>query len=337
MPFKIRVIHQCILLCGVIVFPLLQAFNPSYLKVAVLVFMLIFLLSSADQLNIKGSFKFIISFLKLFGNNVQRSQLNSFYEDQSEAQVPISVDNVEADRSQFSVLSLNSTGNKSSLNERSRKQIAFKNKMRFGDNTSLNIKEGATQLISFSTCDPSPLQVSNDILPEGSGLNFKPALSNTIPNSVKNLTQSQPFQYYLCFDVEATCEQGGGFDYKNEIIEFPILLIESKTFNVLFNEKSCSFLTDGPWDIRDFITKQCKISKIHRPTYFSLPWVDIRTMFAKFYHCRTRNIPSMLAHYGLKFEGHEHSGIDDAKNLAIIAKRLWEDGAVFRTNRKLQR
>ncbi|CAG8639766.1 34840_t:CDS:2, partial [Racocetra persica] len=189
----------------------------------------------------------------------------------------------------------------------------------------------------------------------------------------------QPFKYYLCLDVEATCEQGGGFDYKNEIIEFPVLLIESKTFDVpsnnpvlskfcieltgipqstidispsfpevlckfqeflhshqLFYKESCSFLTDGPWDIRDFITKQCKISKISRPRYFSLPWVDIRTLFAKFYNCRPRNISSMLAHYSLKFEGHEHSGIDDTKNLAIIAKRLWEDGAVFKANRRLR-
>ncbi|RIB11827.1 ribonuclease H-like domain-containing protein [Gigaspora rosea] len=223
-------------------------------------------------------------------------------------------------------------------------------------NMSLNFKDISTQqLISSSTYDPSLVQVHNDILPEGS----------------------------------ATCEQGGGFDYKNEIIEFPVLLIESKTFKVvdvfhsyvkpsnnpvlskfcieltgipqstidispsfpevlcrfqdflyshkLFIDNSCAFLTDGPWDIRDFITKQCNVSKIPRPKYFSLPWVDVRTMFAKFYNCRPRNIPNMLAHYGLKFEGHEHSGIDDAKNLAFIAKRLWEDGAVFRTNRRLQR
>jgi len=40
----------------------------------------------------------------------------------------------------------------------------------------------------------------------------------------------------------------------------------------------------------------------------------------------------MLSAYGLKFEGKEHSGIDDAKNLTRIAKRMWEDGAIFETN-----
>ena len=45
----------------------------------------------------------------------------------------------------------------------------------------------------------------------------------------------------------------------------------------------------------------------------------------------------MLSRYGLDFEGHEHSGIDDVKNLAIIARRMWEDGAIFNVNRNLQK
>jgi len=49
------------------------------------------------------------------------------------------------------------------------------------------------------------------------------------------IKKEQPFQYYLCFDVEATCEKGGGFEYKNEIIEFPIILLESKTFEIVNN------------------------------------------------------------------------------------------------------
>lgn len=40
----------------------------------------------------------------------------------------------------------------------------------------------------------------------------------------------------------------------------------------------------------------------------------------------------MLTRYGLEFEGRKHSGIDDVKNLAIIAKRMWGDGAIFNVN-----
>ncbi|RGB42842.1 ribonuclease H-like domain-containing protein [Rhizophagus diaphanus] len=201
---------------------------------------------------------------------------------------------------------------------------------------------------------------------------------------VTKIKKEQPFQYYLCFDVEATCEKGGGFDYKNEIIEFPIILLEGNTFEIveifhsyvkpsvkpilsdfckeltgisqttidvspsfpevlikfqeflhkyqLFYENTCAFITDGPWDIRDFVRKQCTISQIDRPSYFSIPWVDIRALFSKFYNCERTNIDGMLTRYGLEFVGHKHSGIDDVKNLAIIAKRMWEDGVIFNVN-----
>ena len=55
----------------------------------------------------------------------------------------------------------------------------------------------------------------------------------------------QPFQYYLCFDVEATCDKGVRFNYMNEIIEFPILLLESKTFEIA----SCYFQSLGLQDL----------------------------------------------------------------------------------------
>ncbi|WWD20246.1 hypothetical protein CI109_104722 [Kwoniella shandongensis] len=35
----------------------------------------------------------------------------------------------------------------------------------------------------------------------------------------------QPYRSYLCFDVEATCRPGKEFDYPNEIIEFPVVLL----------------------------------------------------------------------------------------------------------------
>ncbi|KAI7861099.1 hypothetical protein BDC45DRAFT_13312 [Circinella umbellata] len=45
--------------------------------------------------------------------------------------------------------------------------------------------------------------------------------------------QKQPFDYYLFFDVEATCEEGGSFEYPNEIIEFPIVLVDGRTFEIV--------------------------------------------------------------------------------------------------------
>jgi len=121
---------------------------------------------------------------------------------------------------------------------------------------------------------------------------------------------------------------------------FPEMLNNFQEFlhrHQLFYENTCAFITDGPWDIRDFIKKQCTISRINRPSYFSLPWVDIRTLFSNFYNCEKSNIDGMLSRYGLEFVGHRHSGIDDVKNIAIIAKRMWEDGAIFDVNKELQK
>ncbi|KAG2233131.1 hypothetical protein INT48_001624 [Thamnidium elegans] len=179
---------------------------------------------------------------------------------------------------------------------------------------------------------------------------------------------------------EATCIEGGGFKYDNEIIEFPVdefrsyikptinptlsqfcinltgieqsTIDQSPTFIEvlnqfqgflarydLFQSASASFVTDGPFDIRDFITKQCKHSKIKkRPAYFDIPWVNIRKLFKDFYGLKeNKNINGMLNHLQMQFKGREHSGLDDARNLAAIGKRMHEEGCIFKTNCKFNR
>src|ERR1051326_6371513 len=72
---------------------------------------------------------------------------------------------------------------------------------------------------------------SNDICSKDENKNvLKYEQSDTY---IYRMVKEQPFQYYLCFDVEATCERGASFDFMHEIIEFPILLIESKTFEIV--------------------------------------------------------------------------------------------------------
>lgn len=198
--------------------------------------------------------------------------------------------------------------------------------------------------------------------------------------------KKQPFDYYLFFDVEATCEANGGFTFPNEIIEFPVVLVDGETFDIidefrsyvkptinptlsdfckeltgisqetvdespvfidvlnefqefmakygLFQDKSAAFVTDGPFDIRDFITKQLKHSKIKpRPAYFDVHWVNIRKLFREFYKQKdNKNINLMLQHLGLTFQGREHSGLDDARNLVAIGRKMHEEGCLFKTN-----
>ncbi|KAJ8663788.1 hypothetical protein O0I10_000062 [Lichtheimia ornata] len=197
--------------------------------------------------------------------------------------------------------------------------------------------------------------------------------------------KQQPLDYYLFFDVEATCEENGGFEYPNEIIEFPIVLVDGKSFEKVdefrsyvkpsinpvlsafckqltgisqetvddspdfiqvlndfqefmakysvFQDKTAAFVTDGPFDIRDFVTKQCKHSNIKLPSYFEMPWVNIRKLFKDFYKQKeAKNIARMLETLDMTFDGREHSGLDDARNLHRIAQHMVADGCIFKTN-----
>lgn len=56
-------------------------------------------------------------------------------------------------------------------------------------------------------------------------------------------------------------------------------------------------------------------------------------MFALFYRVRSGNLSTMLESLGLKFEGREHSGIDDAKNIARVVVQLIKDRCVLKYNR----
>lgn len=92
-------------------------------------------------------------------------------------------------------------------------------------------------------------------------------------------------------------------------------------------------VTDGPFDIRDFVTKQCKHSDIKLPAYFEKPWVNIRKLFKDFYKQKeAKNIARMLETLDMTFDGREHSGLDDARNLHRIAQHMVADGCIFKTN-----
>ncbi|KAJ3024669.1 UNVERIFIED_CONTAM: 3'-5' exoribonuclease 1 [Siphonaria sp. JEL0065] len=191
----------------------------------------------------------------------------------------------------------------------------------------------------------------------------------------------QPFDYYCVFDVEATCREDNA-GWKHEIIEFPVVLIDAKTFSVVGEFRSfvrpvinptltefCtqltgitqeqvdiapkfsqvlkdfesflsrhqikhsrfSFITDGPWDIRDFVRNQCAYANIRAPQYFN-SYIDLRRIFTRFYgrkDGKRANLTGMLSLLGMTFEGREHSGIDDTRNIARIVLRLMEEGVVF--------
>jgi len=203
-------------------------------------------------------------------------------------------------------------------------------------------------------------------------------------NSNKVHQTPQPFKYYCVIDYEATCEEGGGLDYPNEIIEFPAVLLRSWTNAIIdefheyvkpvnqpiltqyckdltgitqeqvdkadyfpevlerferwlslyseFPYQNICFVTDGPWDIRDFIRKQCVVSQIERPIYF-YKWNNLRKTFKHFYKLdNQKRLNEMLEYLGMTFEGHEHCGLDDTRNITRIVQCMLASKCYFKHN-----
>ena len=98
--------------------------------------------------------------------------------------------------------------------------------------------------------------------------------------------------------------------------------------------KDFAFVCDGPWDLRFFLHGECARKGLAKPSYFD-KWCNIKSLFADYYNVRPCKIHKMLAHLGMKFEGRLHSGIDDTRNIARIAMRMRDDGAVLYNNEAL--
>lgn len=90
--------------------------------------------------------------------------------------------------------------------------------------------------------------------------------------------------------------------------------------------------TDCPWDIKECLFPQCVLAKVSFPQY-ATKWIDVRKLFSSFYRIKSGNLSGMLEKLGLVFEGREHSGIDDTKNIARVLIQLIKDGCILKYNR----
>ncbi|KAJ3417580.1 3'-5' exoribonuclease 1 [Chytridiales sp. JEL 0842] len=210
------------------------------------------------------------------------------------------------------------------------------------------------------------------------------ALAAQLEQEAKNARDPswQPYDYYCVFDVEATCEENNR-TFQHEIIEFPVVLIDGRTQQVIdefrrfvrptrnpilsdfcmgltgiqqqdvddadtfpkvieefedwlgqyceFPFENMMWITDGPWDIRNFVTNQLRLINMKTPPYFKLSrYVDLRAFFKKAYPKGGKpNLVKMLQFFNMEFEGREHSGIDDTRNIARIVLAIMKDGHTF--------
>ncbi|KAJ7098126.1 ribonuclease H-like domain-containing protein [Mycena belliarum] len=133
---------------------------------------------------------------------------------------------------------------------------------------------------------------------------------------------------------------------------FPAMLRSLRSFLVKHKliEKSGKrrlrfcWCSDGPWDLRDFVVKECFISQVPMPDWMQGDILDVRALVMAHTSARlaskplrgpkgTLNIPAQLSILGLPpFLGRQHSGIDDTRNLARIIAQLAVDGVRLQPN-----
>ena len=192
--------------------------------------------------------------------------------------------------------------------------------------------------------------------------------------------------YYAVIDFECTCwNDKRARKWKHEIIEFPVVFMNSKTLEVdyefrryvLPTENSClsdfctdltgisqddlrysnslkyvikefeEFLeenditdftvcTDGPWDLMRFLAPETRRKQIPYPDW-AIQYLDVRNQFARSFRFRNMqgmNVERMLSMVGLDFQGRPHSGLDDARNIArLLRKIVLKDRVVIQPNR----
>ncbi|KAM7345466.1 3'-5' exonuclease Snipper-like isoform 1-T1 [Cochliomyia hominivorax] len=97
---------------------------------------------------------------------------------------------------------------------------------------------------------------------------------------------------------------------------------------------NCAFVTWTDWDFGICLDKECSRKRIKKPPYFN-QWIDLRVIYREWYKYKPLNFLDALTHVGLQFEGRQHSGIDDAKNLAALTHKLVNDGATLALTKDL--
>ncbi|XP_070454236.1 3'-5' exoribonuclease 1 isoform X2 [Equus przewalskii] len=178
---------------------------------------------------------------------------------------------------------------------------------------------------------------------------------------LKESNAADSYYDYICIiDFEATCEEGNPPEFVHEIIEFPVVLLNTHTLEIdlvdgadtfpqvlrkvvdwmklkeLGTKYKYSILTDGSWDMSKFLNIQCRLSRLKYPP-FAKKWINIRKSYGNFYKVprSQTKLTIMLEKLGMDYDGRPHSGLDDSKNIARIAVRMLQDGCELRINEKM--
>ncbi|KAJ3266932.1 hypothetical protein HDU77_008277 [Chytriomyces hyalinus] len=91
-------------------------------------------------------------------------------------------------------------------------------------------------------------------------------------------------------------------------------------------ESNTLFVTCGHWDLLKMLPAQLKALHITQTPKVLQQWCNIKIA------SQARNftgLPDLLNHFGLDMVGRHHSGIDDSRNIAAVARKFLEQGHLF--------
>ncbi|WIA29578.1 hypothetical protein OEZ86_012070 [Tetradesmus obliquus] len=87
------------------------------------------------------------------------------------------------------------------------------------------------------------------------------------------------------------------------------------------------------WDLAICLCAECAWRKIQRPDYLC-SWVDLKQLFGATYKQRG-NLRTCVEAAGLRWQGRQHSGLDDALNTARLAIKLMQQAAMSNISCKI--
>jgi ERI1 exoribonuclease 3 len=89
-------------------------------------------------------------------------------------------------------------------------------------------------------------------------------------------------------------------------------------------------VTCGDWDLKTMLPAQLELSGLSRAPLIMRRWINVKKLFQLHYRTvHAGDMVGMLRHLHLPLEGRHHSGIDDARNITRVVKRMLTDKCVF--------
>lgn len=87
--------------------------------------------------------------------------------------------------------------------------------------------------------------------------------------------------------------------------------------------------TWSDWDLNLCLENECRRKQLIKPPELCT-WIDIRSVYRRFYQRRPHGLNGALRDLGVEFEGREHSGIVDARNTAKLVHKIILDGCILK-------